>query len=574
MSRCRTRRCPLVEPIPGSSRRSATYQKPLAISPQVLLDRERCVLCQRCTRFSSEISGDCFIDLLERGSNSQIGTAEGEGFTSYFSGNTIQICPVGALTSVQYRFRARPFDLVSSAGVCEHCAAGCAQRVDHRRGQVLRRMAGDDPAVNEAWNCDKGRWAFQYALASDRITQPLVRDTATGELRVSSWTEAFEAAAQGLSAAKAGGGVGVLTGGRLTVEDSYAYAKFARLALGSNDIDFRARPVSDEESDFLAACVVGKADVTYGEVEGSPSVILAGLEPEEECPILFLRLRKACRAGKSRIVALSPFTTPGLAKLDATVIPAAPGDEPSILAESSRIREASAQPGAIILVGERLAEVPGRAVRRRGPGGVDRRPARVGSSSSGRPWRAGSGMPAERTARWPSGAGRRCAGRNWPRCGILRRGSCLRRSGGIPTRSLKQPLPVIWAAWLSRASTPMISPIQWLHWRLWTLSGSWSAARSDLVLSRRERMWSSPWLRSLRRPARMSTGRAGFGPSPRLSRRPGLSTARASCRMRECSMRSRRSWISNSAAAILDRCDGNSLRWRICHSPLIRRPRN
>lgn len=137
-----------------------TYEKPINISSQVLLDRERCVLCQRCTRFSDEIAGDRFIDLFERSAEEQIGVYPGEPFSSYFSGNTIQICPVGALTGAQYRFRARPFDLVSTPSMCEHCSAGCAQRTDWRRNKVMRRLAGDDPAVNEEWNCDKGRWAF------------------------------------------------------------------------------------------------------------------------------------------------------------------------------------------------------------------------------------------------------------------------------------------------------------------------------------------------------------------------------------------------------------------------------
>src|SRR5256885_1883042 len=147
-----------------------TYEKPINISSQVLLDRERCVLCQRCTRFSDEIAGDAFIDLMERGSDEQIGVfrdssdaGEDVPFNSYFSGNTIQICPVGALTSAQYRFRARPFDLVSTPTTCEHCAAGCAMRADHRRGEVLRRLAGDDPAVDEEWYCEQGRWGLRHA---------------------------------------------------------------------------------------------------------------------------------------------------------------------------------------------------------------------------------------------------------------------------------------------------------------------------------------------------------------------------------------------------------------------------
>ena len=140
-----------------------TFPKPINISAQVLLDRERCVLCARCTRFSEEIAGDPFIALLERGALQQVGIYEKEPFESYFSGNTIQICPVGALTSAEYRFRSRPFDLVSTPAVAEHDACGSAIRVDHRRGKVMRRLAGNDPEVNEEWITDKDRFAFHYA---------------------------------------------------------------------------------------------------------------------------------------------------------------------------------------------------------------------------------------------------------------------------------------------------------------------------------------------------------------------------------------------------------------------------
>ncbi|MFF5080711.1 NADH-quinone oxidoreductase subunit G [Actinoplanes sp. NPDC000266] len=352
------------------------YEKPIHISSQVLLDRERCILCQRCTRFSEEIAGDKFIDLMDRSSGEQInvyrddffggrGTGdgqvgEGEGdvaFNSYFSGNTIQICPVGALTGEQYRFRARPFDLVSTPTACEHCAAGCSMRADHRRGKVLRRLAGDDPAVNEEWNCDKGRWGFRYTTANDRITTPLIRD-ANGELREASWSEALLAAAEGLTAARTAG-VGVLTGGRLTVEDAYAYAKFARLALGTNDIDFRARPLSAEEADFLASSVAGLADVTYEDVENAGSVVIAGLEPEEECPILFLRLRKGFNRKRLKVTAVAPFLTRGFTKLGASLVAAVPGEEARLLAEDPAIAAALSEPGAVLIVGERLATVPG-----------------------------------------------------------------------------------------------------------------------------------------------------------------------------------------------------------------------
>jgi NADH-quinone oxidoreductase subunit G len=338
------------------------FVKPVAISSQVLLDRERCVLCQRCTRFSDEIAGDRFIDLMERSSQEQIGVAEDTPFNSYFSGNTVQICPVGALTGAQYRFRARPFDLVSTPSVCEHCSAGCAQRTDHRRGKVLRRLAGDDAAVNEEWNCDRGRWGFGYATAIDRITNPMVRDARTGELREASWPEALAVAAEGLRKARDGAyGVGVLTGGRLTVEDAYAYSKFARAVLHTNDIDFRARPHSGEEADFLAACVASHTDVTYSLVDTAPAVVLVGLEPEEECPILFLRLRKAVtkRPSPLAVHAVAPLVSRGLAKLGASVIATVPGDEPSVLAGSAELKVALSQPGAILFVGERLANVQG-----------------------------------------------------------------------------------------------------------------------------------------------------------------------------------------------------------------------
>ncbi|WP_396918445.1 NADH-quinone oxidoreductase subunit G, partial [Mycolicibacterium sp.] len=269
-----------------------TYPKPINISAQVLLDRERCVLCARCTRFSAQIAGDPFIELLERGALQQVGIATDEPFQSYFSGNTVQICPVGALTGTAYRFRARPFDLVSSPSVCEHCASGCAQRTDHRRGKVLRRLAGDDPEVNEEWNCDKGRWAFTYPTVGDRITTPLVRED--GTLRPASWSEALTIAASGLLAAA--GSTGTLVGGRCTVQDAYAYAKFTRMVLASNDIDFRARAHSAEEADFLAAHVAGRQmSLRYADLEQAPTVLLAGFEPEEESPIVFLRLRKAAR---------------------------------------------------------------------------------------------------------------------------------------------------------------------------------------------------------------------------------------------------------------------------------------
>ncbi|MFF2650856.1 NADH-quinone oxidoreductase subunit G [Streptomyces sp. NPDC058045] len=353
--------------------RKRTYEKPVPISSQVLLDRERCVLCARCTRFSNQVAGDPMIELIERGALQQVGTGEGDPFESYFSGNTIQICPVGALTSAAYRFRSRPFDLVSSPSVCEHCSGGCATRTDHRRGKVMRRLAADDPEVNEEWLCDKGRFAFRYAQRPDRLTTPQVRDADSGELRPASWPEALDAAARGLLAAR--GRTGVLTGGRLTVEDAYAYSKFARVVLDTNDVDFRARVHSAEEAEFLAARVAGRGrdldrtGVTYTSLEQAPAVLLVGLEAEEEAPGVFLRLRKAWRKHQQRTYAIATHATRGLEKAGGTLLPAAPGTETEWLdalaggvgltEPGTAAAEALRGEGAVIAVGERLAAVPG-----------------------------------------------------------------------------------------------------------------------------------------------------------------------------------------------------------------------
>jgi NADH-quinone oxidoreductase subunit G len=343
-----------------------TYPKPIAISSEVLLDRERCVLCARCTRFSDQVAGDPFIELLERGALQQVGIYEDEPFESYFSGNTIQICPVGALTSAAYRFRARPFDLVSVPSACEHCASGCALRTDYRRSTVMRRLAGEDPEVNQEWSCDKGRFAFTYATAPDRLTHPLVRD-ADGRLQPASWPEALRAAARGLAAAADGGSAGVLVGGRVTQEDAYAYAKFARVALGTNNVDFRFREHSAEETAFLAVAVVGRGPdsggADYAALDTAPHVLLVGFEPEEESPILFLRLRRAVRRSGTAVSTVASWRSRGSEKLSAALVAAAPGTEAEVLDSLADVAPdtvaALGEPGAIVLVGERLAGVPG-----------------------------------------------------------------------------------------------------------------------------------------------------------------------------------------------------------------------
>ena len=341
-----------------------TYPKPINISANVLLDRERCVLCARCTRFSEQIAGDPFIALIERGALQQVGIYEKEPFESYFSGNTIQICPVGALTSAAYRFRSRPFDLVSTPSVAEHDACGSAIRVDHRRGIVMRRLAGDDPEVNEEWITDKDRFAHRYGDLDDRLSRPLVRDGDV--LRPASWPEAIDVAVQGLEAA--GSSVGVLTGGRLTLEDGYGYSKFARAVLGTNNIDFRARQHSSEEADFLAHAVAGTGlGVSFADLENASSVLLVCLEPEEEAGMIFLRLRKAFRKKHIATWTLAPYPSSGAQKMGAQLIRCVPGDEANLLDQlhqatgqsDDQLASISLDANSVILVGERAAGLSG-----------------------------------------------------------------------------------------------------------------------------------------------------------------------------------------------------------------------
>ena len=404
-----------------------TFPKPLRLTSQILLDRDRCILCQRCVRFADQIAGDRFITLQGRGGGhpagehsgmygEQIGrfdataldfhepgdyagtqdirgehhlipdpTLAGPGgqsgvqdgltagaevgnqdvsgrpFASYFSGNIIQICPVGALTSAKYRFRARPMDLVSTDSVTEHDASGSAIRVDMRRGVVLRRMAGNDPEVNEEWITDKDRFAFPWASAPDRLTTPLVRE-ADGTLVPTSWPDALDVAARGLAKAIAAGGVGFLPGARLTLEDAWAWSRFARTVAHTNDIDQRVRPAGAEDEAFIAANVAGRGlgRVTYTSLESAGTVLLVALEPEDECGSLFLRLHKAVNNRGLKVHTVAPIKSAGSVKLRANIISATPGSEvAAVKALPAELTEALSAEGATILVGERAAEVPG-----------------------------------------------------------------------------------------------------------------------------------------------------------------------------------------------------------------------
>jgi NADH-quinone oxidoreductase subunit G len=358
--------CPLQDQAlafgPGESRYrepKRTYEKPIALSPLVGLDRERCVLCARCTRFCDQISGDRFIELFARGAGEQVAIAAGEDFRSPFSGNTIQICPVGALTATPYRFVARPFDLTSGDTVCPHCACGCNIKLDIRRGEVVRHLARDNYDVNDAWLCDKGRFAYRFPDAPSRISTPLLRERG---LEPVSFGEAFEAIAGWASA----GRVGFIAGGRLTDEDAYALSKLARTVFRTNDVDSRRTGGNTGDVDRFVA-TPGRWHVTYRDVEEARVILLVGLDAEQELPILHLRIRKAARAG-ARVFVIHPRRTrledvgehilcaPGAESELLRRIGEAPDDDPEVGRVAAAMRSSGEE--AIVIAGPRLADGP------------------------------------------------------------------------------------------------------------------------------------------------------------------------------------------------------------------------
>src|ERR671919_490201 len=205
------------------------FKKPLALSPLVAIDRERCILCYRCVRFSQEVAEDYQLVFLDRADHTFVGTHDGRPYVAPFSGNIIELCPVGALTSTAYRFRARPWDIEGSGTVCTYCPSQCNVELTVRDDRVLRVLARDNEDVDDGWLCDKGRWGHQAIASPDRVTQPLIRDG--GMLRPASWEKALDTAAAGL--AKAGPATCALVGGAATNEEGYLLQRIFREALGS-----------------------------------------------------------------------------------------------------------------------------------------------------------------------------------------------------------------------------------------------------------------------------------------------------------------------------------------------------
>jgi len=327
--------CPLQDQTlaygPGETRfveEKRHWPKPIPISELVLLDRERCIQCGRCVRFANEIAGEAQIDFLGRGDAIEVNIFDGHAFSSYFSGNTVQICPVGALTATPYRFTGRPWDLDQVESTCTTCALGCRVAVQSSFNRVTRQLGIDSDPVNHSWLCDKGRYGYEAVNGEERVTEPLVRGE-DGELAPASWAEALEAVAQRLAAVRDERGpqaIGVIGGARLTNEDAYAWAKLAKGVLGTDSVDAQL-------GDGLPAdLVLGLPRATIDDATSARCVVVLAGDLREELPVLSIRLRGAALDDGVPVVELTPLRT-SLTEWATASLPYRPG-EPGALARA------------------------------------------------------------------------------------------------------------------------------------------------------------------------------------------------------------------------------------------------
>jgi NADH-quinone oxidoreductase subunit G len=295
------------------------FEKPLALSPLIAIDRERCILCYRCVRFSQEVAEDYQLVFEERGAHTFVGTFDGHPYVAPFSGNIIELCPVGALTSQPYRFRARPWDIEGAGSICTMCPSQCNVTFTVRDERVLRVLARQNAEVDDGWLCDKGRFAYQSVHVDERITQPLLRDG--GELRPVSWERALEEAALALGRAK--GRVGAIVGGETTNEEAFLLQRLLREGLESADVDSRvggALPL-----DLHRALGAPGAQAMVSDLEFAHAVLVLDCEPVDDMPIVDLRIRKGVRRHRVKLaVATSrPSSLDGNANVSVRYAPGA-----------------------------------------------------------------------------------------------------------------------------------------------------------------------------------------------------------------------------------------------------------
>ena len=362
--------CPLQDQTfafgPGESRfveEKRHFAKPIPISDLILLDRERCIQCGRCTRFASEIAGDPLIDFGGRGADTEVITFPDEPFSSYFSGNIVQICPVGALTAQPYRFKARPWDLQTAETSCTTCAVGCRGALDSSSNRLVRLLGVDSEPINHGWLCDKGRFSYEAVHSWRRVRAPMVRKE--GELVECSWPEALDAAAAGIRAALDAGGpesVALLGGARGTNEDAYLWARLAKGVIGTDSVDAQL-------ADGLPAeLALGLPGATIADCDRAAGIVLLGADLKEELPVLSLRIKRAaddlgvplveigaCETGLSRYATASIRTTPGeqatVARKLAQAIGGATTGDASVDAAGAALRAGDPERPIVVILG-------------------------------------------------------------------------------------------------------------------------------------------------------------------------------------------------------------------------------
>ena len=321
--------CPLQDQTmshgPGESRfvePKRHFEKPIPISDLVLLDRERCILCARCTRFSDEISGDPLIEFKERGNLTQVLTFPDEPFSSYFSGNTVQICPVGALTAKPYRFRARPWDLEAVESVSLVDAVHSKVSIQASQNQVLRINGVDNAPTNQGWLSDKDRFVFEYLSSPERVTVPLIRRE--GELEEATWGEAIDEVAERLRTTP-GDAVGALGGAQATNEEAYLWGRFLRTVVGTPHIDAQ---LGDGIDPGLLVGLDHRAVID--DLERAKAILVWAGDLKEELPVLYLRVRRAATVLGATLVVVHPRRT-GLHDVATHTVTYRPGDGPEVL---------------------------------------------------------------------------------------------------------------------------------------------------------------------------------------------------------------------------------------------------
>jgi NADH-quinone oxidoreductase subunit G len=349
---------------PGTSRfiePKRHFKKPLELSPLVAIDRERCILCYRCVRFSQEVSEDYQLILLERGAHSFVGTFDGHPYVAPFSGNIIELCPVGALTSSAYRFRARPWDIEGAGSICTLCPAQCNVEFTVRDDRVMRVLARDNTDVDDGWLCDKGRYAYQHVHVEERIRTPLVREGT--ELMPASWEKALAAAGSALK--KAGAKAAALAGGETSNEEAFLLASLFREGLGSGHLASRAG--GELPLDLERALADPALQATVPDLEFAHTVVLLECDPIDDAPILDLRIRKGLRRHGGRVAVASARPTALDARAD-TVVRMAPGGAAEWLVsledDGNDFVDSITAAGEdiVILYGERLLSGPNREV--------------------------------------------------------------------------------------------------------------------------------------------------------------------------------------------------------------------